>query len=563
MKFYRALVAVGITSMCLFAFASPAAADNCSNPRDCSNTAWVIGGGAAAVAAIIAAVTAGGWLRDYPGDGLSDECFKALVALRKEIDPIIEQLSQIAVARKGALWEAAVVDAHTVVLQSLLANAEGRAATDATVLSPVGDIGTAADATGAVVAGASDAAAGWLASAEAAGAAADDLAGAVRNVTSMLALDRAAGRSRLLDPNVLTAYGNEARAAATAGTATANAAGKVITKLGIGTSLLSLGSFLYTQYGGGAGHFDDMELLGEWRSQVELQGAERGRWMSFAQELDGRIAALEATFNAKVAAYNSRADECHAAHIVPPPWSTLVERANTTAITREARPGPPGNVPQSVFPRGPHPIKERDPSDPDCDRGAYDTAIADFNKHLADRADVVRRYLMWEQRRVDIDASINALDETYWKASAFFEERKTWWRLYGHASAAATLVSFAVGPAAAIALGAASVFCDIVGGAATPEDARGIEVGQMRRTLDEVRRARGYVGEENVRLFNEITEFDGNIADRQSRLLYEYRGCGQKATPPWPAPPEIPKTDSYTKPLTPIVRPYWEILKWH
>lgn len=572
MKLYRALLVTAITTACSVVFATPAYADNCSSPEDCSNTAWVIGGGAAAVAAIIAAVTAGGWLRDYPGDNLSDECFKALVALRQRIDPVIEQLSQLAVARKGALWESAIVDANTIVLESLLANAEGRAGTEAARLATGGDIGLDTDVVGTGLSGASGLAENWLAMAQAETAAADDLASAVQKFYSKLWIDRIAGRSSLIDPSVIQAYGNRARmlqglgalqGSAATQVKAATAAGTVLQGLGIGTSLISLGSFVYTQHLGGAHHFDDMELLGKWKSEVEIQRAESGRWLDFAGELDGRMAALEATFNARVDAYNQRADQCGAARIAPPPWTELVNRANNAAATRNVPRGDRGAVPQSVFPRGPHPIKERDPADPDCDRGAYDAAVAEFNQQITDRADVVRRYLMWEQRRVDIAASIDALDDAYWKAWTFFEEGKTSWRIYGHAGAAATVASFFVAPAAAVVLGAGSIYCDLVGGAATPADARGIEVGQMRRTLDELRRTRGYVGQENMRLFNEITAFDGNIAQRRENLLSEYRGCGQNATPPWPAPPSTPKSDSYTQPLTPRARPYWEIMTWH
>jgi hypothetical protein len=566
MKLYRALVATAITTACLVATATPAYADNCSSPEDCSNTAWVIGGGAAAVAAIIAAVTAGGWLRDYPGDNLSDECFKALVALRQRIDPIVEQLAQLAVARKGALWESAIVDANAIVLESVLANAQGRAATEAGRLATAGSIELPADVVDAGLAGASGLAENWLSSAQAASATADDLASAVSKMTSMLALDRAAGRSSLITPDVLKALGNEAKlvqTAAQSGITAATTTGTILGRMGIGASLVSLGSFVYSQHLGGAHHFDDMELLGKWKSDLEIQRAESGRWLSFAGELDGRMAALEATFNARVDAYNQRADECGAAHIVPPPWSELVNRANNAAATRNVPRGDRGAVPQIVFPRGPHPIKERDPADPDCDRGAYDAGVAELNQQLTDRADVVRRYLMWEQRRVDIAASIDALDDAYWKAWTFFEERKTLWRTYGHAGAAATVASFFVAPAAAVVLGAGSIYCNLVGGSATPADARGVEVGQMRRTLEELRRTRGYVGQENIRLFNEITAFDGNIAQRRENLLSDYRGCGQKATPPWPAPPSTPKSESYTQPLTARQRPYWEIMTWH
>lgn len=504
------------------------------------------------------------WTRPGPDEGLSPECVAALTQLRRGVDDVLGRLSDLQLARDGALRQAIAANAQAEFLDAL---SQRPGSTASTVAEGAGVVNTTSDVIGlggSVLEG-SDLAGvpAWVEEARRTLATADDMADAASALERQLARDLLLGRSTLIDPRVVAAYATQAKTGWTRGaTAAATAAQRstILKHLGTGLGVVSALAGV-TGWVFGARHFDDLEQMGRWRGRAELRRAEADRWMGLAGEVSTRVADLEREFDTAIAAYNERARVCNAVPLTPPTWAQITEEFSRNALPVGAD-APPSTAIETVLPTGPQPVPTDDRAG-GCDRSVYDRLLQQYQQSLARRDDAATRHRTWAEHAADAKVAATAVEADRDRLRAYISESQNWWRGLNVAGLGATAlpVLFTFSPPAAIVCGVVSIGTSLVSGAAVPNDML-VEMGRIDTIAQQLPVFVEQFRLERDRARRALDEADENARQRHFQLVMMHGRCSATTGAGWPESPPHPSL------TVPIVtdgrpRPYVEIIRWH
>jgi hypothetical protein len=550
-----AVAAVALASFVLIVFtlAGTASADDCSSPPDCSNTAWTVGGAAAAAAAVAAAAAATGWLPGQPkakGKDFKDPgCKQQLESLLALVKQANLEVAQLVTTREGAQRKARRAAAEASLITAKAEGMSSQLDIAGTFQAGVstGTLGADSFGTGTAlgVAGAEASAEGWSTLARTGAQKVNELKRAPWFAKKLV-------EARLTKLKTLTKFLEESAESASFKAGILGAAGNA-------AGVVSLATTGYDQWAS-LERDPKLHALGEVIGDAEVKAMEAQRWLSFQEELTGRIKDADQALKRAVDNYNFNAARCGAETIVKPSLDDMMSRMAPAAAGQASVAPGSETAPPVVLPSEPK-VDDRTTMPSDCDHSAYLRDYLHFPILDGDRRTSSHEMHRWEQRQADLEASISAVDDTLMRAELYFADCRTNAQIFGTLGAGATVFGFMVSAPAAIVLGITSVYCDIKGGAAAPPDAVGIEIGIMRQRLQFLKSRRAYVESERARLHMATLTHRSNIRDSVDRLKFMYSKCAGKDQSYWPEPPEVP--DDPVEPVVfPQPRPYTEIGTW-
>lgn len=542
MTLRRKLIVAGVIAVALtIAFGPVVLADDCAAPGDCSNTAWAVGGGAAAVAIALAAATSS-WLPGHPEDGLSRECYEALDALLQRIRGTMGQIAELVITRRGAQIEHDAVEEIGRRTQDMVGDISKS-------LGIVGDVATYSGG----------------------GA---DLIGATGSMSQALLKARSAALTRQLNAvtSAVQASGVGAaelgaiRFAANAANAGRQAGIDKVGKLGTGFGVLSLFAAAASTIAG-LSRERQLNALAQLKTLVQLKQGEAWRYQREIDELTDRIYALDPELTAQVNAYNAKAAECHARPLERPTLNSMIGAMEGAALPMGGPPDADTKAPESVLPGPPPPVTDREPPS-GCDREVYQQELDDYTKALEAWKEARGYLVLWRRHVADLEASIATVDAD-WQA---FQAKLTEAKIKGYGStgvsAAATMVTlvFTLTPLTCVVLGVVSVTADLYGRQEGPSDSGTIAPALFKNQLDWLRSRRPYFNGELERrrdIFNATTD---NMMDLWHKVAQHQNQCAWSVSPAWPnaeSPPDIlERNEGSWDAVVPRVCKYQEIGTW-